>query len=382
MALNRIDIGTKCTVLATGETGVVKQIYFYPTKYELEFSNGKIEHIGPKDLSIEGITQDLPKLKIPDVPKRGIGTSWSTWTPFKSESLIRHHFKTNKEIMWKTLISLDMYNVWFYEIQRALPISDQDRYVHRYSFDQNELKPGSFFKARVNTLAPYFKCKIMTFEKEKEFGFNFKSSPFLEEYVSFSINETDTGVWVTCKRNSAGLFSILSQFNWQKKSKILQVLDSIVPKIELKVSEDSSLDSIPAAGAPVATGGIDALSKEDLVAYLVNKGIDGDMTTVNECTNKVARGKAKAMMVKIKRGQVERPAMPEIPAAGAPVGAAGGIDALSKEDLVAYLVNKGIDGDMTTVNECTNKVARAKAKAMMVKIKRGQVERPAMPEIK
>ena len=377
MALNRIDIGTKCTVLSTGETGVVKQIYFYPTKYELEFSNGRIEHIGSKDLSIEGVTQDVPKLKIPDIPKRGIGTSWSTWTPFKSESLIRHHFKTNKEIMWKTLISLDMYNVWFYEIQRALPISDQDRYVHRYSFEQNELKPGSFFKARVNTLAPYFKCKIMTFEKEKEFGFNFKSSPFLEEYVSFSINETDSGVWVTCKRNSAGLFSILSQFNWQKKSKILQVLDSIVPKIETHIPEELDQKSQMSS-----KGGLEALSNEDMVSYLVNKGLDGDMSPINDCASKVLRGKAKAMMVKIKRGQIEKPAMPEIPAAGAPVATAGGIDALSKEDLVAYLVNKGIDGDMTTVNECTNKVARAKAKAMMVKIKRGQVEKPAMPEIK
>jgi hypothetical protein len=37
---------------------------------------------------------------------------------------------------------------------------------------------------------------------------------------------------------------------------------------------------------------------------------------------------------------------------------------------------------MATVNECTNKVARAKAKAMMVKIKRGQVEKPPMPEVK
>ena len=41
-----------------------------------------------------------------------------------------------------------------------------------------------------------------------------------------------------------------------------------------------------------------------------------------------------------------------------------------------------MDGDMATVNDCTNKVARAKAKAMMVKIRRGTVERPPMPEIK
>jgi hypothetical protein len=280
--------------------------------------------------------------------------------------------------MWDTLTALDMYNVWFYEIQRALPISDKERYVHRYSFDQAELKPGSLFKVRVNTLAPYLKCKIMTFEKEKEFSFNFKSSPLLEEHISFSIDETETGVWVTCKRTSAGVFSIFSQFNWQKKSKILQVLDSIIPKIELEVKADVDSKSIEVNTG----GGLEALSDKDMVAYFVNKGLDGDMAPLNDCSSKVLRGKAKAMMVKIKRGQVEKPAMPEIPAAGAPVATGGGIEALSKEDLVAYLVNKGIDGDMATVNECTNKVARAKAKAMMVKIKRGQVEKPAMPEIK
>ena len=381
MALNRLEIGTKCVVRSTGESGTIKQIYFYPTKYELEFSDGRIEHIGSKDLEINGIVQESAVLQTSTVPKRGIGESWSTWVPFKSESLVRHHFSTNKEIMWETLISLDMYNVWFYGIQRALPISDNKRYVHRYSFNQMDMKPGSMFKARVSTLAPYFKCKIMTMEKEKKFGFYFRSSPLLEEYVLFTIEESDLGVWLTCERKSSGPFSVLSQFNWPKKSKILQSLDEIIPKIEQKTDLTEDTSAINQAQVSIA-GGIDALSKEDLVAYLVNKGMDGDMATVNDCKSKVARGKAKAMMVKIKRGTVERPPMPEIPQAGAaPAATGGGVDALSKEDLVAYLVNKGMDGDMATVNDCTNKVARAKAKAMMVKIKRGTVERPPMPEI-
>ena len=42
MALNRLEIGTKCVVRSTGESGTIKQIYFYPTKYELEFSDGRI----------------------------------------------------------------------------------------------------------------------------------------------------------------------------------------------------------------------------------------------------------------------------------------------------------------------------------------------------
>ena len=281
MALNRLEIGTKCVVRSTGESGTIKQMYFYPTKYVLEFSDGRIEHIGSKDLEINGIVQESAILQTSTVPKRGIGESWSTWVPFKSESLVRHHFSTNKEIMWETLISLDMYNVWFYGIQRALPISDKKRYVHRYSFNQMDMKPGSMFKARVSTLAPYFKCKIMTMEKEKKFGFYFRSSPFLEEYVLFTIEESDLGVWLTCERKSSGPFSVLGQFNWPKKSKILQSLDEIIPKIEQKTDQTEDTSAINQAQVSIA-GGIDALSKKDLVAYLVNKGMDGDMATVND----------------------------------------------------------------------------------------------------
>ena len=87
MALNRLEIGTKCVVRSTGESGTIKQIYFYPTKYELEFSDGRIEHIGSKDLEIDGIVQESAVLQTSTVPKRGIGESWSTWVPFKSKAL-------------------------------------------------------------------------------------------------------------------------------------------------------------------------------------------------------------------------------------------------------------------------------------------------------
>ena len=91
------------------------------------------------------------------------------------------------------------------------------------------------------------------------------------------------------------------------------------------------------------------------------------------------------MMVKIKRGSVERPAMPNVGAettSGMQTGqSSGGFESLSREDQVAYLVNKALDGDMDAVNNFQDKVIRAKAKAMMVKIKRGSVERPAMPNI-
>ena len=51
----------------------------------------------------------------------------------------------------------------------------------------------------------------------------------------------------------------------------------------------------------------------------------------------------------------------------------------NKEQLIALLVNKGLDGDMDAVNACDDRMIRAKAKAMIVKVNKGTVERPPMP---
>ena len=52
----------------------------------------------------------------------------------------------------------------------------------------------------------------------------------------------------------------------------------------------------------------------------------------------------------------------------------------NKEKLIAELVNKGLDGDMDAVNACEDRIVRAKAKAMIVKVGKGTAERPPMPE--
>ena len=50
--------------------------------------------------------------------------------------------------------------------------------------------------------------------------------------------------------------------------------------------------------------------KEKLIVELVNKGLDGDMDSVNACENRIIRGKAKAMIAKVKKGTAERPPVP------------------------------------------------------------------------
>ena len=376
MILNRLEPGTQCKVLSTGEKGILKQIYFYPTKFELEFPDGRISHFTTKQLEIDGISQVEATFKSPSVPKDGKGESWSDWFPFQHESVVEHHFDTSADIMWKMLTSLEMYNIWFFGIQRSLPVNEVNRYVHKYSFEHFELAPGKYFKTRPKSLAPYFKSRIMTIEKKKEFGFSFSTNPFVEEYVHFSLRKSENGVWVKCSRNSEGIFSLLSHFNWEQKSKILLKLDSIIPKVEQLIEDNTNLTE-----DPKQLGGLNALSQNEQVAYLVNKGLDGDMDSVNSHQSKVIRGKVKAMIVKINRGSVERPPMPNISSAGTlTTASSGGFESLSKDEQVAYLVNKGLDGDMDSVNNTDNKVIRAKAKAMIVKINRGSVERPPMPD--
>ena len=378
MILNRLEPGTQCKVLSTGEKGILKQIYFYPTKFELEFPDGRISHYTTKQLEIDGISQVEATFKSPSIPKDGKGESWSDWFPFRHESVVEHHFDTNIDIMWRMLTSLEMYNIWFFGIQRTLPVNEVNRYVHKYSFEHFDLAPGKYFKTRPKSLAPYFKSRIMTIEKKKEFGFSFSTNPFVEEYVHFSLRESENGVWVKCFRNSEGIFSLLSHFNWEQKSKIFLNLDSIIPKVK-KITEDNTdhtEDSKQSDG-----GGFEALSQDEQVAYLVNKGLDGDMDSVNSHQSKVIRGKVKAMIVKINRGSIKRPPMPEINSSVNTSPSSGGFESLSKEEQIAYLVNKGIDGDMDSVNSHQSKVIRGKVKAMIVKINRGSIERPPMPEI-
>ena len=383
MILNRLEPGTECKVLSTGEKGILKQIYFYPTKFELEFPDGRISHYTTKQLEIDGVSQVEAVYKSPSIPKDGKGECWSDWFPFQHESVVEHHFETSSDIMWKMLTSLEMYNIWFFGIQRTLPINDVDRYVHKYSFEHFDLAPGKYFKTRPKSLAPYFKSRIMTIEKGKKLGFSFATNPFVEEYIHFSLRESKNGVWVKCSRNSEGIFSLLSHFNWEEKSKIFIKLDNITPKIEQLYEDnvDLSDNSADLSQNAKQAGGLEALSQNDQVAYLVNKGLDGDMDSVNSNQSKVIRGKVKAMIVKINRGSIERPPMPVISDAGSSPASSGGFESLSKEEQVAYLVNKGLDGDMDSINNLDNKVIRAKAKAMIVKINRGSIERPPMPVI-
>ena len=121
-------------------------------------------------------------------------------------------------------------------------------------------------------------------------------------------------------------------------------------------------------GGPVQSsgGGVTALSTDELVAYLVNKGLDGDMDTVNGHENKAVRGKAKAMIVKVKRGALERPPLPEIPDASA--GSTSVEE--TEEQMIERLIAEGLEGNMDEINALDNRVLRGKIKSAIVKAKR------------
>ena len=119
--------------------------------------------------------------------------------------------------------------------------------------------------------------------------------------------------------------------------------------------------------------------KDKIIIELVNKGLDGDMDAVNSHDDRIVRAKAKAMIMKVKKGTIERPPVPKLASNAAKTGGEVDIASLSKDELIAYLVNQGLDGNMDAVNSHEDKMVRAKAKAMMMKVKKGTTERPSMP---
>ena len=375
--LNQIELGSTCVVKESGQPGTLQRIFHYPTKYLVKTDDGEFQYYSTHEISFEGYDRAKTSLSIPDIPFDGVGSSFAAWVPFQAETQIEHHFLSSKEIVWEMITSLEMYNTWFAGIQRAIADVETDRYVHKFSFDKLDLKPGSFFKARPATLAPWFKCRIITVEKEKEFGFDFQMTPFYSEYVSFVLEESKKGVFVTCNRFSKGPFSFLALLGWNKtKSKILKRLAEITPTIEIE-DDDKGLDS--SSDSPEL--------RAYNVAVVVNKALDGDMDPLNSTSDVSTRGKAKAMLIKIKRGTAERPPIPDkvdsatsTPAEGKGASSSTSSSQLSKDDQVAVVVNQVLDGNTEAVDAIDDKVIRAKAKAMLVKIKRGSAERPPMPE--
>ena len=105
-----------------------------------------------------------------------------------------------------------------------------------------------------------------------------------------------------------------------------------------------------------------------MIAYLVNKGLDGDMDLINSQDDKIIRGKAKAMIVKINRGALDRPPMPNVSGNDN----SSNIESETDDDLMKRLISDGMQGKMDEVNGLENKVLRGKIKAAIVKAKRKQ----------
>ncbi len=305
--------------------------------------------------------------------------------PFAAETIVKHEFAARPELVWNTLTRLSNYNFWFPGILRLLPVVETDRYVHRYSFDKFKFNPGSFIRLRPFSFSPAFKGRIMAVEDKKQLAMEMRFNPVHKETVVFDLNPTPDGTSVTCRRTSRGLFSWMTLWGFSgSKSKILDNLGYFIPEEAADEKDDTA--------AVQDTG--PQYSREAIIARAVQAGLDGNMDLVNAIPDKPTRGMAKAMLVQSKRKGNVMPdhlvkALSEEPTAGAPAtpvpaptqSMGAGLPAFTNpDDLIAFVVNTALDGDDEPINAITDKPTRGKAKAMLVKIKRGSVERPAMPE--
>ena len=307
-------------------------------------------------------------------------------TPFFTETIVKQSFASTPELIWGALTQLSDYNFWFPGVLRLLPVVETDRYVHKYSFDQFKFAPGSEIRLRPFSLSPTFKGQITAIENNKQLAMELRFNPLHKETVIFNLEPTAEGTSVTCRRSSRGLFSWMTLWGFSKnKSKILENLGYFIPEqiIEEKADDSSLKETGP------------QYSREAIIARAVQAGLDGNVDLVNAIPDKPTRGMAKAMLIQSKRKGNVLPehlvkALSEEPSEAKPTAkkeaapsdtpSNGLLPAFeNKDDLVAYVVNKALDGDDEPINALSDKPTRGKAKAMMVKIKRGTVERPEMP---
>ena len=309
--------------------------------------------------------------------------------PFSAETIVKHSYSSKPEMVWAEITNLADYNFWFPGILRILPVVNTDRYVHKYSFDKFQLAPGALLRLRPNTLSPMFQGRITSVEPNKKLSIEMRFNPVHKETVVFDLEPIPEGTSVTCRRTSKGLFSWMSIWGFSNnKSKILDNLGYLIPEDE----QDSSDQTDLAADAGPQ------YSREATIARAVQAGLDGNMDLVNSIPDKPTRGMAKAMLVQSKRKGNVMPdhlvqALSEEPSANIDKPKADGEkkkdeptpDGLpsfsNQDDLISFVVNKALDGDDEPINAINDKPTRGKAKALLVKIKRGAIERPAMPEL-
>ena len=326
---------------------------------------------------------------------QNINSNVSTYfQPLFAETIVTHNYSASPESIWDQITKFSDYNFWFPGILRILPVVETDRFVHQYSFDKFQLAPGSLIKVRPFSLSPLFSGRVISVRANKKLSMEVRFNPFHKETIIFDLEKISEGTSVTCKRSSKGVFSWMSIWGFtQNKSQILNNLGYLIDE-EIIVEEPPPV-STPQASSPVESGGLvpGFANRDDIIAYVVNKSLDGDDEPLNSVTDKVTRGKAKAMLIKINRGSIDRPIMPEAPSgpasptsvstpqASAPVESGGLVPGFAnRDDIIAYVVNKSLDGDDEPLNSVTDKVTRGKAKAMLIKINRGSIDRPIMPE--
>ena len=303
-------------------------------------------------------------------------------SPFESETFIRHDYSASIETVWQAVSNLSSYNYWFTGITRILPVVESDRYVHKYSFDQFNFAPGSLLSIKNRGPYPLGKGMIASAVPNKKLEMVLQYNPLHKEFVTFNLQSHSEGTSLSLTRKSTGPFSFLSVWGFDsKKSKILDNLGYLIPEADIteqKVS-DQSTDKHDTSDNLFEY-------RNQMAAYLVNKTLDGDNNIIKSTSDVYARGKAKALLIKINKGTAERPAMPEVGAAPAsdPAGdrnqSTAKPAALSNEDIIATVVNQALDGDEGPLNELTDKVLRAKSKSLIMKINKGTAERPTMPD--
>ena len=301
---------------------------------------------------------------------------FSYYTPFYAESVVTHEYLSSPESVWKSLTNLGSYQSWFPKINRLLPDSNTDRYVHRFSFDKFSLLPGAKLLLRPNSWSPFYKSRVVVVNKNEKIAFDLKLNPLYREYVDFSLKAEPYGTSVVCRRVSRGLFSIFSL--WGFSSSKYKILENLGFFILSDIKKDSDID----IGSTDST--TPSLSREAIIAQSVQAGLEGNMDLINTIPDKPTRGLAKATLIQTKRKGGVLPenlkeALSEVPSVNNTLKQTGDEAFATQEERIAYLVNLALDGDDEALNAESDKVIRGKAKAMIVKIKRGSIDRPPMP---
>lgn len=296
--------------------------------------------------------------------------------------------RSSPEAIWKELLALSNYHLWFPWIHRVKVRNDTPYFARRVSLDHFRPEVGNRFATSPFLGAPHGGGRFLSIDRHRRLELEMRFLPLTREIVSFEIEPNGQATTLTYRSRSRGPMGLLAASLFFTGGR--EILHRLAPRLPV-MEFAAPAKAVPTPSSPKEEP---IVLDEAFVNAIVSRALVEGIDLLNGIQDKPLRAQAKSLFTRMKRagqspqvtpagvsavsrflskgGVAPAAATQPVAAPAAPAAAPTGEDA----EVASWVARAFADGE-DVLNTITDRVLRAKTKAAFVKAKRSGVK----PEI-